>query len=248
MEIITSQSNATVKRLGRLKLKKYREQCGEFFVEGYKNVADTCDATSELVRLVVLSESAYGKFGERFVGFDTAVLSDPLFDKVCETKNSQGVMSVNAMPRSVFPKSDRCILLDRVRDPGNVGTILRTAVACEYDAVLNNCADVYSPKVTRSAMSAVLKCNIGIDIPAEEIKKAGYELIAADMGGDDIFKLDRPRGKYCIIIGNESDGVGENILKAADRVASIPQNNMESLNAAVAAGIIMFTMRYGGNN
>lgn len=248
MEIITSQTNATVKRLGRLKLKKYRDQSGEFFTEGYKNVLDTCAAAPELVRLIVLSESAYKKTGERFVDFDTVVLSDTLFDKVCETKNSQGVLSVNALPRSAFPQSERCILLDRVRDPGNVGTILRTAVACGYDVVVNNCADIYSPKVTRSAMSAVLKCNIGVDISVEEIKKAGYEIIAADMGGENVFKFESPRGKYCVIVGNEADGVSDGILRCADRTASIPQNNMESLNAAVAAGIIMFTLRYGANN
>ena len=243
MEIIKSYDNKTVKKLNKLKQKKYRDEYGEFFVEGYKNVLDTCSACGGSVKSIVMSESAFKQKGDVFADFNIVVMADRGFEKVGDTQSSQGVLSINAVPKSVFPDKPRCVLLDRVRDPGNVGTILRTAVACGYDVIANNCADIFSPKVTRSAMSAVLKCNIGIDISPCDVIAAGYELIVADMGGDSVFSAGHC-DKYCIVIGNEGEGVSEDIKKLADRVLSLPQDNMESLNAAVAAAVMMFELRY----
>ena len=243
MEVIKSSDNKTVKHIIKLKQKKYRLEFGEFFVEGYKNVLDSASAYKRGVKSIVFGERGYAEYGDRFTEFDCITVSDALFEKITETENAQGVLAVFEAPPSAFPQAPRCVLLDRVRDPGNVGTILRTAVACGYDVVLNNSADVFSPKVTRSAMSAVVKCRIGIDIPPQELKKAGYELIVADMGGESVFGA-RKSEKYCLVIGNEADGVNPDITATADRVLSVPQDNMESLNAGVAAGIMMFGLRY----
>lgn len=244
MEIIKSADNKTVKRINKLKIKKYRDEFNEFFVEGYKNVFDTCSAAPDTVSLVALSESAYGEYGEKFTDYKCAIIADNVFDKLGETSSSQGIISVHKKPNYAFPSSDRCILLDRVRDPGNVGTILRTAVACDYDVILNNCADVFSPKVVRSAMSAVVKCKIGADISPDELKKAGYQLIVADMHGQNVF-ASAHREKYCIVIGNEAEGVSQDIVQFADMLLSVPQNNIESLNAAVAAAVMMFVLKHG---
>lgn len=246
MEVIKSADNRTVKHISKLKDKKYRDEFSEFFAEGYKNVLDTVAARPELVKSVVLSESAYSECGEKFGDFNTVVIADNVFDKITDTKTCQGVLCVMEKPKSVTPKADCCILLDRVRDPGNVGTILRTAVACGYDVVLNNCADVYSPKVIRSAMSAAVKCNIGVDISVYDIKKLGYSLIVADMHGDNVFKAENS-GKYCIVVGNEAEGVSADIKTKADKLLALPQSNMESLNAAVAAAVMMFVLKYGKN-
>lgn len=243
MEIITSPDNKTVKRIGKLKQKKYRAEYGEFFVEGYKNVLDTCAAAPECIKCVALSSTAYGKYGDKFSGYETVVVEDMLFDKLTETESGQGILSINAIPKSAFPRAKACILLDRVRDPGNVGTILRTAVACGYDVIANNCADIYSPKVVRSAMSAIVKCNIGIDINPAELKAYGYELIVADMRGENVFAAEHA-DKYCIIVGNEADGVSADIIRSADKLLAVPQENIESLNAAVAAAVMMFALKY----
>ncbi|MCH5155954.1 MAG: RNA methyltransferase [Clostridiales bacterium] len=246
MEVIKSADNRAVKHIAKLKDKKYRDEYNQFFAEGYKNVFDTANARPELIKNVVLSESAYSELGDKFTDFDTTVLSDIVFDKITDTKSCQGVLAVIEKPQSTHPKSDCCILLDRVRDPGNVGTILRTAVACGYDVVLNNCADVYSPKVIRSAMSAIVKCNIGIDIRPDQIQKAGYNLIVADMNGNNVFG-EKISGKYCIVVGNEAEGVSEQIIEQADKLLSLPQSNMESLNAAVAAAVMMFVLKFDRN-
>ena len=242
MEVITSSDNKAVKHLARLKQKKYRDEYGEFFVEGYRNVLDTCSAHPASVRAVFIAESKLATVGDEFSSFPVTVLTDALFGKIAETENSQGVISVHAMAKSCFPEK-RCVLLDRVRDPGNLGTILRTAAALGYDVVANNCVDAYSPKVTRSGMSALLKCRIGFDIPVTELKSAGYEILAADMGGESVVGYSA-HGKYCIVIGNEANGISDEILAHADKVLSIPQDNIESLNAAVAAGIMMFATAY----
>ncbi|MDE7164585.1 MAG: RNA methyltransferase [Clostridiales bacterium] len=244
MEVIRSADNKTVKHIAKLKDKKYRDEYNEFFAEGYKNVLDTCSACPELIKSVVLSESAYSEIGEKFVDYNVTVIADTVFDKITDTKSYQGVLCVMEKPKSIEPTADCCILLDRVRDPGNVGTILRTAVACGYDVIVNNCADVYSPKVTRSAMSAVIKCNIGTNISPDAIKKAGYSLIVADMHGENVFKAEHG-DKYCIVVGNEAEGVSEEIKAQADKLLALPQSNMESLNAAVAAAVMMFVLKFG---
>lgn len=243
MEVIKSTDNKTVKRIFKLKQKKYRDEFGEFFVEGYKNVLDSCAVRAGSVRLVVMSETAFAAHGDEFTDFDVTVLADNVYEKLSETQNSQGVMSVHVTPPPAFPSGERCVLLDRVRDPGNVGTILRTAVACGYDVVLNNCADMYSPKVIRSAMSAALKCRVGFDIEPSALKAAGYKLIVADMRGENVFESERAE-KYCIVVGNEANGVDDGIIAVADKLAALPQSNMESLNAAVAASVMMFALRY----
>lgn len=247
MEVIKSADNRTVKHISKLKDKKYRDEYDEFFAEGYKNVLDTVFARPELVKSILLSESAYSEFGEKFCDFNKMVIADNVFDKITDTKTCQGVLCVMQRPKSVLPNADCCILLDRVRDPGNVGTILRTAVACGYDVVANNCADIYSPKVIRSAMSAAVKCNVGIDISVDDIKSMGYTLIVADMHGDNVFKAEHS-GKYCIVVGNEAEGVSEDIKAKADKLLALPQSNMESLNAAVAAAVMMFVLKFGMRN
>lgn len=244
MEIITSQDNKKIKNIVKLKQKKYRDEQKLYLIEGYKNVLDSVTARSDLLDYVILSESAYKTVGELFIEYPCVVVTDAVFGKFSDTETSRGVACINkiVMPTGL-PKSDRCILLDRVRDPGNVGTILRSAVACGYDIVLNNCADMYSPKVVRSAMSAVVKCNAYEDIPVAALKKSGYEMIVADMHGDNVF-TSKHSDKYCVVIGNEAEGVSRDIVSAADRLLCIPQENMESLNAGVAAGIMMFALRY----
>lgn len=241
MEVITSLANATVKRIDKLKQKKYREQYGEFIVEGYRNAKDSADFAPQSVVCVVLDEDAFSKYGGEFSAFDTIVVSGAVMKKLSDAQTSQGVISVNRVKPFEFPKR-KCVLLDRVRDPGNVGTILRTAVAAGYDVVLNDCCDVYSPKVVRSAMSAVMKCRMCENIDVSALKEAGFSVVVADMSGRDVFCSPRPNGNYCIVIGNEANGVGESIRASADAVYSIPQEGVESLNAAVAAGVMMFAL------
>lgn len=249
MEIITSAENSLVKKINRLKQKKYRDEYGEFFIEGFRNVCDAAEACPDSVKNIVLSERAFRDYGERFTKMRICVFSDALFDKISETGSAQGVLSINSKREYVFPSGDRCVVLDRVRDPGNVGTVIRTAAACGYSVVVNNCADIYSPKVVRSTMSAILKCEIGADISAEKLKAGGYGLMIADMGGENVFSsaCDLHGKKYAIVVGNEAEGVSEEFRSAADRVLALPQDGVESLNAAVAASVMMYVLRFQNN-
>ena len=244
MEIISSLNNALVKRINKLKIKKYRDEYGEFFAEGYKNVLDSVAARRDLLKSVVLSERAYGEFGQDFADCPITVVTEQVYGKITDTEGAQGVLAVFSCPKNVFDGSNaqNLVLLDRIRDPGNVGTILRTCCAFGYGVVLNNCCDPYSPKVVRSAMSAVLKCDIFVDISADNIISNGYELIAADMNGEMLDAIVKPDGKFCIVVGNEADGVSGEIINKCSRTVRIPQKNIESLNAAIAAAIVMYAL------
>ncbi len=242
MEIISSLSNALIKRINKLKIKKYRDESGEFFAEGYKNVLDSIEARRDLLKTVVLSERAYKDFGNSFESCPITVVTEQVYGKITDTDGAQGVLAVFDKPKNSFPSDKNIVLLDRVRDPGNVGTILRTCCAFGYGAVLNGCCDPFSPKVVRSAMSAALKCNIGIDSDIDELISNGYELIAADMSGEALDAAQKPKNRFCIVVGNEADGVSDEIMRKCSRSVRIPQKNIESLNAAVAAAVIMYAL------
>ncbi len=242
MEIISSLSNALIKRINKLKIKKYRDESGEFFAEGYKNVLDSIEARRDLLKTVVLSERAYSELGGSFERCPITVVTEQVYGKITDTDGAQGVLAVFDKQKSGFPNEENIVLLDRVRDPGNVGTILRTCCAFGFGAVLNGCCDPFSPKVVRSAMSAILKCNIFIDADIEKLIDGGYELIAADMDGESLDTAEKPKNKFCIVVGNEADGVSGEIMRKCSRSVRIPQKNIESLNAAVAAAIIMYAL------
>ena len=244
MEIISSPNNALVKRINKLKSKKYRDEYGEFYAEGYRNVLDSICARRDLLKSVVLSESACGEYGQVFADCPITVVTDQVYSKITDTEGAQGVLAVFSRPNIAFDgkNTQNLVLLDRVRDPGNVGTILRTCCAFGYGAVLNGCCDPYSPKVVRSAMSAALKCDIAVDIDIDDIIGKGYELIVADMGGERLDNVTKPNGKFCIVVGNEADGVSNEISRKCRRTVCIPQKNIESLNAAIAAAIVMYEL------
>ena len=243
MEIISSTSNALVKRINKLKIKKYRDEYGEFFAEGYKNVLDSIAARRDLLKSVVLSERAYSEFGKDFLECPTTVVADHVYEKITDTDGAQGVLAVFDKPKNGAPSgenAEKLVLLDRVRDPGNVGTILRTCCAFGYGAVLNGCCDPFSPKAVRSAMSASLKCDIYIDVDIDALISGGYTLIAADMSGERLDVAKKPSGKFCIAVGNEADGISDEVMEKCARTVRIPQKNIESLNASVAAAVIMY--------
>ena len=140
-----------------------------------------------------------------------------------------------------------CLFLDRIRDPGNLGTILRTAVACGFnDVYCYSCVDLYNPKVVRSSMSAILKLNV-IESNEEVLSRLneyGYEILCADMNGENIFDCSFLDKKVCLIIGNEANGVSDTVLSKSTKTISLPMQNIESLNAGVCASVMMYQIKY----
>ena len=161
-------------------------------------------------------------------------------------KTPQGIAAEVAIPlRSVQPPQGRCLLLDGLQDPANVGAIIRTAVAAGYeDIYLAGCADPFSPKSVRASMSGVFFARI-MQGTQEEILSAiaGMPVIAADMGGEDVFSFTPPE-KFVLCIGSEGNGLSEPVRARAAHTVRIPMGERtESLNAAVSAGILMYELK-----
>ena len=242
--IITSRSNQLVKNILSLREKKYRRERGEYVVEGLKPVREAV-ASGRAVRLIVVSESYRG---ELFLPDLVQIVSDSVFEKLSEEVTPQGILAVLALEEEkLVPPAGNCLLLDGISDPGNLGTILRTANAAGYgDIYLRSCADPFSPKCVRAAMSGIffVRLHIGED-EALSVALEGVPLICADMGGEDVFSFGAP-DRFCLVIGNEGRGVSDEVRAACAQTVCIPMRpSCESLNAAVSAGILMYELAHG---
>ena len=239
--IILSRQNPLVKELASLKEKKGRRRTGTFLVEGHKMVREAVASGMDVVRLILREDYA----GETY-GLPAVLLGRDAFAAVCDEKTPQGIAAEVAIPlRSVQPPQGRCLLLDGLQDPANVGAIIRTAVAAGYeDVYLAGCADPFSPKSVRASMSGVFFARI-MQVTQEEILSAiaGMSVIAADMGGEDVFSYVAPE-MFCLAVGSEGNGLSALVRSRADVTVRIPMDaRTESLNAAVSAGILMYALR-----
>ncbi len=249
--VIVSKQNPVVKELASLKEKKGRRERGTFLVEGDKMFRECAESGMEIVRIALLAtgerralmEAPYFKDRRGAV----VLLGEEAFRAVSDEKTPQGILAEVKIPEAPpQPPRGRCLLLDGVADPANVGAVIRTAAAAGYREIyLADCADPYAPKSVRASMSGVFYCKL-MRGTREEILTAlgGVPLIAADMGGEDAFTFVPPE-KFCICIGNEGGGLSDAVRGRADRTVGIPmQDPVESLNAAVSAGIMMYLLGY----
>lgn len=239
--IITSKSNPAIKDIIKLKAdKKFRTAEKSYIVEGIKPVKECIASGGDIKKIFCTEELAES--------FDNAqVVSQSVFNAISMEKTPQGVLAVVGMPENeIKPPKSSCILLDRLQDPGNLGTIIRTANAAGYSEIYAiNCTDAYSPKAVRASMSGIFFVKIYTGT-CEEILSAlkGVPLISADMDGIDIFDFVAPE-KFCLCIGNEGGGLSAEIKEKSQYTVRIPmQETCESLNAAISAGIAMYQLKY----
>jgi len=235
--VISSRDNTRIKHISKLlKDKSFRYLQGEYVIEGLKAVKDSKD-----IKEIYLSESAKPVKLEAEKKF---FVKDKVFESVSSTENSQGILGVAKMAvrdDSAIRKDLRYIFLDRVQDPGNMGTIIRTAVAFGIKGIifLSGTVDPFSPKAVRASAGSIGKLDI-IKVGDYSSFK-GFTLIAADTKGEKLNGFRWPEG-FILAIGNEGAGLSEGILSAAKHRVSIPMpGGVESLNAAVSAGILLYT-------
>ena len=177
------------------------------------------------------------------------VLKNGEFERLADTKHPQGILAVARQRRyalSDIPDGKLYIILDTIQDPGNLGTIIRTAEAAGVAAVIMNkgCAEIYSPKVVRSTMGSIFRvpflCTDDLENVIAEMKQSGVKIYAADMSGKNISEI-KLADKRAFIIGNEANGITEEVLRLADEKVSIPMaGKVKSLNAAVSSAILMY--------
>ena len=237
---ITSRANPLVKKIASLSDKKFRREYGEYVVEGTKPVKECIKAGCEITAIVCTPETEKE--------FENAiVVSEEVFKHLSSEKTPQGALATVKIPiTSVVPPKGNCLLLDRLQDPGNLGTIIRTANAAGYeDIYLLNCTDAFSPKAVRASMSGIFFIRLHI-VSSDELFSAldNIPLICADMGGEDVFTVNSPEG-FCLCIGNEGRGVSEEVKNKCTYTIGIPmRKTCESLNAAISAAIAMYTLEY----
>ena len=242
--ILTSKNNPLVKETAALKEKKARKEQGMFLVEGRKMCAE-CQASDFEIDRVFISESY-----ENSACFDEEKIvrvSDDVFRFLSDEKTPQGILCRVKIPvRALEIPKKPCLLLDGVSDPGNVGTIIRTANAAGYEEIYltEDCADPYAPKSVRASMSGVFFTKI-YRAPRQEILSIlkDIPIVVADMGGENVFSFCSPK-RFALVIGNEANGISQEVFAKASHTVKIPmQSTQESLNAAISAGIIMYVLK-----
>lgn len=241
--ILTSKNNPLIKETAALKDKKARKEQGMFLVEGRKMAAECQNSDFEIDRVFV-AESYTGE--NSFPQEKTVLVSDDVFRFLSDEKTPQGILCRIKIPvRKLKKPQAKCLLLDGVSDPGNVGTIIRTANAAGYAEIYltDECADPYSPKSVRASMSGVFFTRIYRGPRAEILSVlADTPIVVADMGGENVFSFAPPK-RFALAIGNEANGISDAVKNAAAHTVKIPmQATQESLNAAISAGIIMYVL------
>lgn len=242
-EIITSSQNQYVKEVRSLATKKFRDKSGLFVVEGGNIFKDLKDGVE--VEYILATEEREAEVENLLVYTRARVyyVTDGIMKSLSDTVTPYGIIAVlKKLEREFCIPHGNALLLDGVSDPGNIGTIIRTAVARGFqDIYLCDTADVYSPKVVRATLGGLFKANLyEIDEAQAEMLLSETNSAVLDMDGEDITTADICT-PVLFVAGNEAHGVRKNFSDRAKRVLSLPmKNNVESLNVAVATAVAMY--------
>ena len=246
IEHITSLKNPKVQTWKSLKERKGRRETGCFLVEGRKMVEEVLESCFE-VTAVLLAEGFEPEYALPD-GLACYILPEHVFAAVCDTKTPQGIAAVVRM-RDSLAQGQRLVALDGVQDPGNVGTIVRTADAAGFDGVIlsEQCADIFSPKVLRATMGSIFRMGVQVtnDLAGELKAKveSGFSVLSSQLDGTPFYERESVGERFVLVIGSEGNGVTEDVKQAATHRVKLPmRGGAESLNAAVAAGIMMYEL------
>ncbi len=253
MKVITSRNNERIKDIVRLRDRKSRAESGQFFIEGI-HLAEEYIRHCGFPIEVYFTEKAYNSYRDFFASMPDDILclvNDSVFEKISTEASPQGVLCVCKADlfEQTLPERGSFLFLESVRDTGNLGTIIRTAVSLGAEGIVlsPDCADIYNPKTLRASMGAVFAADIFVpaDFKKAVIKAKEYGKVYATALYDNSLEL----GKFEVckndsfIIGNEGQGITEEIRNLADNTVIIPMTGKtESLNAAAAAAIIIWEM------
>ena len=249
--MITSNHNPKIKLVRALLSRaKDRREAGAFVVEGVRLMEEAANSNWPM-RFVLyddsLSERGMSKVESlKSQGVDVEEVSTSVMKAMSETENPQGILAILESTQLPITNSPSFILIpDQIRDPGNLGTLLRSAAATGVQAVMipPETTDAFAPKVLRSGMGAHFKLPIHSmrwDEIGQVIKSASLQVLIADMDGQSCWKVDL-RQPVALVVGNEAEGASESARELANGKISIPMSGMmESLNAGVAGSVLMF--------
>ncbi len=248
--MISSTSNSRIKNIMNLKNSaRARRQQDCFLVEGPRMFFEV---PKERLLEVYVTEGFEKKYGDRLAGCRYELISDAVCRHLSDTRTPQGVTALvkkqeTPLEEILARDENPCLfLLENLQDPGNMGTILRTSEGAGVSGIIMNreSVDPYNPKVIRSTMGAIFRMPFVIVDDLEDVlcrlKEAGVRTFAAHLDGEDFYRQDY-RGGCAFFIGNEGNGLSENLAARADGRIRIPmKGQVESLNAAVAATVLMY--------
>ena len=254
MKKIASKENAVIKHIIKLKEKKYRTEYSEFIIEGAKIVKEAIEENANIKNIFISEEALNSELVEKQLksvieAENYIVVPNNIFKLISDVEKPQGVLAVvekNMYNITIDYKQDIILILDNIQDPGNLGTIIRTADSVGLTQILvsKGTVDCYNSKVLRSTMGAIFRVNIiekdNLEKSIEKIKQNNFKVITTSLEAEkSIYDLNL--NKTAIVIGNEANGVSKEIIDLADEKAIIPmKGKTESLNAAVATGVILY--------
>mgnify|MGYP000008922161 FL=1 len=257
MKELSSVSNPIVKAAAELKQKKYRTEQQAFLVEGMRSVEEAVNC-GIVKQLFVLKGTKTASARQAAIiaaaaaeGVELYEVTEPVMKKIADTETPQALTAVVAKQSAALEELAAAggivLVLDRIGDPGNLGTMIRTADAAGISGIvlLAGCTDIFAPKAVRSTMGSLLHIPVAEGICEADFiswaRKNGYEITVTCLeNADSLYQTDL-QGPVAVVVGSEAEGVSDGLLEAAVKKVFIPmEGQAESLNAAVAAGIVMF--------
>ena len=254
MQIISSKENELIKHIKKLKDKKHRDESNEYIIEGVKLIEEAVKEKAKIKKVIICEDTTRTyeiptTIMLEIAKYECIYVTDKIFASITQVTNPQGIMAIiekNNSNQEIDFSQDIIVMLDDVQDPGNLGTILRTidSIGLNQIIVSKGTADSFNPKVVRSTMGAIFRINIiekeNLKDTIKEIKKHHFKLMVTSLQTENSI-YDIEFKKKIIVIGNEANGVSQEIQDMADEKAKIPMlGKAESLNASVAAGIVMY--------
>jgi TrmH family RNA methyltransferase len=233
-----------------LATRKGRLEAGAFLVEGDRSIKQIISSNPDAIIEIISTEELsppYQKYSQRLV-------TDSQLRSISSTKTPQGIIAVVRLPLDTYSDQlpdntgAKILLLEDVQDPGNVGTLIRTAAAFDFSGVIltEKCADPLSPKCVQSTAGTVLslwirRTSLYLEL-VEELKHNGYALVAADLGGTEDPSVLQSQNKLLLALGNEASGLSDAVLNASDNRLRVPtiRGKAESLNVAACGAICMY--------
>lgn len=243
MQMITSSQNKTVKEWKKLHQKKYRTQNESFIIEGFHLIEEVFKSDWTIKQLILREDT---KLPDMLEAVSYERVTEAVFNEISETETPQGIAAVVQVKKMELLHEGPQLLIDRVQDPGNLGTIIRTAAALGFSQTVigKGTVDIYNPKVIRATQGSLFHMNLveaALEDVIEELSKEGYMIAASTLHHAKPLDEVAYSSKTALIVGNEGAGISEEIIELADTRITIPiTSQAESLNVGIAAGIMMY--------
>lgn len=246
---IESKNNNLFKEIKKLKEKKHRIKSNKYLIEGLRFVEEAIKSKVS-IDSIIFTESFKEKNPDLFLKINENIkliqMNEALLKQLCSTENPQGIVGVINMQNKELKSGELVVLVDKVQDPGNMGTIIRTAHAAGATGIVmtKGTVDIYNDKTLRSTMGSIFYIPIIEDDSLDfvkSLKKKGYKLVVSSLQGKNNFFEENLQGKVMIAVGNEGNGVSDEVYDIADIKVKIPMpGEAESLNVAVATSIMIY--------